>query len=160
MLSKNSLFLYSKRVCASHFWIYVCVCVVVHRVRGFQKRWVKLDVDYLSYFDNDKVTTSMYSDTNTFTLITFTRRVLLLLRVVFLNVLTPIRPSHSCLQISGMSLKECFFQTLHKSALGLKDEWIRIWCSKVTVTLLVGKHTFSHNWIIHMQILTNFHTNV
>lgn len=37
------------------------MCALVHRVRGFQKRWVKLDVDYLSYFDNDKVTANMYS---------------------------------------------------------------------------------------------------
>lgn len=111
-------------MCFTLWNICLCVCVLVHRVRGFQKRWVKLDVDYLSYFDNDKVTTSMYSNTNTFTLITFNRdlhqkrdasSMPVLLKhpvcngIMFTNVLTPIRPSHSRLQISGTPLKECFF---------------------------------------------------
>lgn len=29
----------------------------VHRALYYQRRWVKLDVDYLRYFDNDKVNT-------------------------------------------------------------------------------------------------------
>lgn len=35
----------------------MCVCLV-HRVLGFQKRWVRLDADYLRYFEKDKVTTA------------------------------------------------------------------------------------------------------
>lgn len=52
---------HSPLLCASHSGTPAVVCALVHRVRGFQKRWVKLDVDYLSYFDNDKVTASMCS---------------------------------------------------------------------------------------------------
>ena len=46
--------------CTSHFSL--CVCGLVHRVLYYQRRWVKLDVDYLRYFDNDKVTTNMDSN--------------------------------------------------------------------------------------------------
>ena len=33
------------------------ICVLIHRALYYQRRWVKLDVDYLRYFDNDKVKT-------------------------------------------------------------------------------------------------------
>uniref|UniRef100_A0A8D3BL56 ArfGAP with RhoGAP domain, ankyrin repeat and PH domain 1 n=1 Tax=Scophthalmus maximus TaxID=52904 RepID=A0A8D3BL56_SCOMX len=32
----------------------VCLCVLTHRALYYQRRWVKLDVDYLRYFENDK----------------------------------------------------------------------------------------------------------
>lgn len=47
-----------KRLCA--FWMCVYMCLCVHRALYYQRRWVKLDVDYLRYFDNDKVTTHTY----------------------------------------------------------------------------------------------------
>uniref|UniRef100_A0AAQ5Y7Y6 ArfGAP with RhoGAP domain, ankyrin repeat and PH domain 1 n=1 Tax=Amphiprion ocellaris TaxID=80972 RepID=A0AAQ5Y7Y6_AMPOC len=36
------------------FKMCVSVCFLVHRALYYQRRWVKLDVDYLRYFDNDK----------------------------------------------------------------------------------------------------------
>lgn len=36
------------------------MCVLIHRALYYQRRWVKLDVDYLRYFDSDKVTTHPY----------------------------------------------------------------------------------------------------
>lgn len=35
---------------------FVFVCILLRRALYYQRRWVKLDVDYLRYFDSDKVT--------------------------------------------------------------------------------------------------------
>lgn len=35
--------------------LHVFLCVLRHRALYYQRRWVKLDVDYLRYFDNEKV---------------------------------------------------------------------------------------------------------
>lgn len=43
---------------ASYFALYTFVFFVLHSALYYQRRWVKLDVDYLRYFDNDKVTTT------------------------------------------------------------------------------------------------------
>lgn len=41
---------------AHNLTLSVCVCVFpALRVLGFQKRWVRLEVDYLRYFEKDKV---------------------------------------------------------------------------------------------------------
>ena len=49
---------------------YSCVCVsvltyIIYRALYYQRRWVKLDVDYLRYFDNDKVTTHTHTQMHT-----------------------------------------------------------------------------------------------
>lgn len=152
-------------MCFTLWNICLCVCVLVHRVRGFQKRWVKLDVDYLSYFDNDKVTTSMYSNTNTFTLITFNRdlhqkrdasSMPVLLKHPVCNgsgqrhYVYECPYTHTSVPFSSLNLRNAsegmfFFRCCTKVHLDSSNERIRMWCSKVTVTLLVGKHAFSHN---------------
>lgn len=38
----------------------MCVFSSVHRALYYQRRWVKLDADYLRYFDNEKVPAHMY----------------------------------------------------------------------------------------------------
>uniref|UniRef100_A0A673BBI6 ArfGAP with RhoGAP domain, ankyrin repeat and PH domain 1 n=1 Tax=Sphaeramia orbicularis TaxID=375764 RepID=A0A673BBI6_9TELE len=36
------------------YTVFLFVCVLIDRALYYQRRWVKLDVDYLRYFDNDK----------------------------------------------------------------------------------------------------------
>ena len=55
--------------------------------------------------------------------------------------------------ISQEHLKGISFQ--HKCPVGLKDELIRIWWSKVKVTV-TSQNVFGHNTRIHELIMNNF----
>lgn len=45
------------------FFLFGVLSVLIHRAIYYQRRWVKLDADYLRYFDTDKVTKQMHPET-------------------------------------------------------------------------------------------------
>lgn len=63
ILDKYLIELKNKHRAAIFAFLFGVLSVLIHRAIYYQRRWVKLDADYLRYFDTDKVTKQMHPKT-------------------------------------------------------------------------------------------------